>query len=27
VYQRPGGPFAYGRFALTSVRFNDAESL
>jgi hypothetical protein len=25
VYHRPDGPFAYGRFALTSVRFNEAE--
>jgi hypothetical protein len=25
VYHRPDGPFAYGRFALTSLRFNEAE--
>ena len=25
VYHRPEGPFAYGRFALTSLRFNEPE--
>jgi hypothetical protein len=25
VYHRPDGPFAYGRFSLTSLRFNEAE--
>ena len=25
VYHRPDGPFVYGRFAVTGVRFNEAE--